>query len=278
MTEKFNVPIIKHLEDVDDLLQNRDSGLLPEQEHLAEALADEIYEHAISNNFKILLFCVSPKKRAQETAELVRKSLSNRPVSLKIISEVDTNLQEINQGEFILPLDYEPGDTFPGLKIAGKIFSSETFNPDTTQKDNLNYHFGDPLPQPDGTYKYPELKDFFSRAGESYKDILLRFYSQIIKLSKNVQRFKDKVEPVIFTHGQPHQIFTNLFEVAEMVHKEGFTFETGKLPRICWDLYREKRKGIVPFGQIIFISTEHVCRPEMIEILEKEIDYLSNNV
>jgi hypothetical protein len=274
MSERFNVPIIKHLEDKDDLLQNRDAGLVPEQEHLAEDLADEIYDHAIANNFKILVFCISPKRRAMETAELVKKSLAERPVRLKIVSEVDDNLREINQGKFILPEDYKPGDSFAGLKIAGKVFSAETFNAEDSSKDNLDYHFGDPLLQPDGSYKYPELAQYFSEYGESYKDVLLRFYSQIVKLSENVERFKDKVEPVIFTHGQPHQIFTNLAEVAEKVYNEGFNFETGTLPRVCWDLYQARRKGVVPFGQIIFISIEHVCRPEMIEKIKEEIIYL----
>lgn len=276
MSEKLDIPIIKHLEDIDDLLQNRDAGLLPEQEHLAEALADEIYEHAISNNFKILLFCVSPKKRSIETAGLVRSKLSEKPVKLKIISEIDDNLREINQGKFILPEDYNPGDSFIGLKIAGKIFSAETFNIENPSNDNLNYHFGDPLLQIDGTFKYPELTRYFSEYGESYKDVLLRFYSQIVKLSENIERFKDKVEPVIFTHGQPHQIFTNLAEVAEKVYNDDFSLKTGTLPRVCWDLYQARRKGVIPFGQIIFISIEHVCRPEMIEILNREIAYLKN--
>jgi len=209
-----------------------------------------------------------------ETAELVKNYLVDKPIKLKIVSEVDNNLREIDQGKFILPEDYKPGDSFAGLKIAGKIFSSETFNPDDSYKDNLDYHFGDPLLQSDGTYKYPELAQYFSEYGESYRDVLIRFYSQIVKLSENLERFKDKVAPVVFTHGQPHQIFTNLSEVADMMHDEGFTFETGTLPRVCWDLYQKKRKGVVPFGEIIFISIEHVCRPEMIQKLKEEIAYL----
>jgi len=65
MREKFEIPIAKHLEDEDDLFQNRDAGIIPNQEHLAESMADSIYKHAIEHNFKILLFCISPKKRAQ---------------------------------------------------------------------------------------------------------------------------------------------------------------------------------------------------------------------
>jgi hypothetical protein len=276
MSEKFNIPIAKHLEDVDDLFQNRDAGLVPNQEHLADTMADSIYEHALTHNFKILLFCISPKKRALETAELIRGKLATKEIKLPIITEVDTNLREIDQGKFILPEGYIAGEPFLGLKIAGKIFSAETFNSKDSSLDNLNYHFGDPLLQNDGTYKYPELEEYFDEPGESYKEVLLRFYSLVIKLSKNLERFNDKVEPVIFTHGQPHQIFTNLAEVAEMVDKNGLIFEPGSLPRICWDLYTSKRKGVTPFGEMNFVSVEQLCKPEIVELLKKEVAALES--
>lgn len=274
MSEKIHIPIAKHLEDQDDLLENRDAGLVPGQEQRASDMAESIYEHAISHEFKILLFCISPKKRAMETAELVKKNLADKEIQLPIISEIDTNLREIDQGKFILPEDYKAGDHFPGLKIAGKIFGSETFNPNDPSEDNLDYHFGDSLPQADGTDKYPELRQYFSESGESYKDVLLRFYSEVIKLSENLERFKDKVEPVIFTHGQPHQIFTDLSEVAEKIDTEGLTFKPGGLPRICWNIYQSRRRDVVPFGQIAFVSVERLCKPEIIEVLKKEIAYL----
>ena len=277
MSEKLNIPIAKHLEDKDDLLQGRDAELVAGQEHLAVNIADAIYNHAISNNFKILVFCISPKKRSVETAKLVENNLASRQLKLNIVSEIDPNLREIEQGKFILPEDYKPGDSFIGLKVAGKIFSTETFNLNDSSRDNLDYHFGDPLLQENGTYKYPELRKYFSEPGESYRDVLVRFYSQVIKLSKNLERFSDKIEPVIFTHGQPHQIFTNLSEVAEKIETENFTFEVGSLPRICWDLYQTKRKGVIPFGEIAFVSIEHICKPKIIELLKKEVTYLVNN-
>jgi len=187
---------------------------------------------------------------------------------------LDYNLREIDQGKFILPEGYVAGEHFPGLKIAGRIFSTETFSDENPQKDNLDYHFGDPLLQEDGTYKYPGLKEYFDDSGESYKDVLLRFYTQVIKLSENLERFKDKVEPVIFTHGQPHQIFTNLSEIANMIDKENFTFEPGSLPRVCWDLYKKNRKGVVPFGEMAFVSIEQLCKPKMVDLLKKEVEVL----
>lgn len=40
MSEKFDIPIAKHLEDEDDLFENRDAGLLDGQEQLAANMAD----------------------------------------------------------------------------------------------------------------------------------------------------------------------------------------------------------------------------------------------
>ncbi|MDP9249093.1 MAG: hypothetical protein M3M85_01095 [bacterium] len=274
MSEKLSISVAKHLEDENDLSKNRDAGLVPGQEQLAFSMAEAIHEHAISNKFRILLFYVSPKKRALETAELVKKCLADKTDKLRIILKVDTNLREIDQGRFILPESYQTGDHFPGLKIAGQIFSAETFNSENPANDNLNYHFGDPLLQTDGTYKYPELLQYFSERGESYRDILLRFYGEVIKFSGSLERLKDKVDPVIFTHGQPHQIFLNLSQVAEKVEKEGFNVEVGKLPRICWDLYQTTRLGVIPFGQLTFISIENVCKPKMVDILKREITHL----
>lgn len=273
MSEQFHIPIAKHLEDKDNLHEGRDAELVPGQEHLAENMAEAIYQHAIEHEFEVLVFCISTKKRAQQTAELVEEKLSQKEHKFRIISTTENDLREIDQGTFVLPPDYKEGDEFAGLKMAGKIFSAETFNVEDSTQDNLNYHYGDPLLQTDGTYKYPELAEHFSSYGESYKEVMLRFYKQVIKLSENMDRFGDKVMPVIFTHGQPHQIFSNLSEVAEKIEKEGVTFEAGQLPRLCWDLYREKKKEKIPFGQIAFVSIEHICNPSVIALLRREIDF-----
>jgi broad specificity phosphatase PhoE len=274
--EKFKLPIAKHLEDEDDLRKKRDAELVPGQEERAQQMADSVYKHALNNDFKVLLFCVSPKKRAQETSLLVKKLIEEKAVKIPILVETDANLREIDQGEFLLPEDYEPGNQYEGLKKAGRIFSEETFSSIDPSLDNLNYHFGDPLLQEDGTYKYPELKQYFIKSGESYTDVLLRFYSQVVKLCENMERFRGKVDPVIFTHGQPHQIYSNLSEVAELIEKDGLNFEAGELPRICWNLYKQRKQGVVPFGEIAFVSIEHICNPKVIELLKREIGYLQS--
>lgn len=99
----------------------------------------------------------------------------------------------------------------------------------------------------------------------------------MITLSQNSKRFGDKVDPIIFTHGQPHQIFTGLSEVAEKIIRGGFTFVPGTLPRVCWDMYKANRKGVVPYGEIAYVSIEHIINPEIISLLRNEIEILQSS-
>ena len=58
------IPIVKHLEDIDDLTIGRDTGIIPGQEGLARKLADEIYKYSLENEYENLIFTISSKKRA----------------------------------------------------------------------------------------------------------------------------------------------------------------------------------------------------------------------
>lgn len=276
MQEKLKIPIAEHLEDQDDLLMGRDTELIAGQEHLAKEMADKIYGHAIENGIKAMVFCVSPKKRVLETAKLVEKYLSDKTVKIHILFDVDPNLREMDQGKFILPVEYKAGDDFKGLTIARKVFMREIQNPDNPSQENFNYHFGDPLPREDGTYKYPELKKYFTESGESFKEMLIRYFSEVVKLSENLKRFSDKTEPVIFTHGQPRQFFVILEEIAKKMAGEGHRFEPGDLPRLCRDAYKPRVQGLAPYGQVGFVSVESVYNPEIINILKEEIARLES--
>lgn len=274
MKEGYKIPIIKHLEDQDNLLQGRDAELIPGQVEEVEEISKALYEDILEQGFKAVILDISPKKRAQSTASLVSASLREKLPNIHILKRVSENLREIDQGDFVLPENYIPGDEFQGLKIAGRIFSNETFNPIDPKLDNLTYKFGDPFLQEDGSYKYPELLEYFSDSGESYRDVLMRFYGEVIELAETLPRYGKDVGPVVFTHGQPHQIFNDLSVVADRIKKEGFTFEPGELPRICWDIYQNRRKDVVPFGKIDFVSAEHICDPEMIKLLSREVSIL----
>jgi broad specificity phosphatase PhoE len=258
------IPVVKHLEDIDDLTIGRDTGICQGQKHLARKLADEIYKYSLENEYKKLIFTISSKKRAMETAELVKDILLKKKSQIKIIFTIDENLREIDQEYFVLPNNYEAGDYFNGLKIAGKIFSEETFS----EEDNLTYQFGD-FSTKDAKNKYLELKQYFRSYGESYKDVLLRFYNQVMKFSESIRDFDEKgVGVVIFTHGQPHQIFTDLSLVANKIKNNGYILRKGDLPRTYWNLYKARKKGVIPFGETAYVSVKNIYDSNMIKILE----------
>jgi broad specificity phosphatase PhoE len=274
--EKIKIPIVKHLEDRDDLTEGRDAGLLEDQEEEVEKIAETLLKEAKEKGVPILVFCVSPKKRAQETAVLVKKSILEKDPSIKIITENSKNLREIDQGDFVLPENYKPGDSFEGLKLANKIFAKERFNDENPDKDNLLYKFGDPVLKEDGSYKYPELKEYFTEPGESYRDVLVRLYSEAVKLSENMEKFTNRALPIVFTHGQPHQIFNDLAFVSEKIKNQGFSFKTGELARICWEVYNERRKDVVPFGKVDIVDIDNILDKNLIGILKDEVEYLKN--
>ena len=227
------IPIVKHLEDLDDLTLGRDSGLVANQENLAYEIAQDILELAHSEDIKTFMFYISTKKRARETAIMVRQVLrSISKKSINVLMKYSENLREIDQGSFILPPSYKPGDNFEGLSIANKILSKERFGESGENNDNLFYRFGDPVKLNEGVYKYPELVNYFNAPGESYADVLIRFYTEVIAISQCFEGNKHGIYHAVFTHGQPHQIFNDLSIVSHMMCENNFRFKTGTLPRI----------------------------------------------
>ncbi len=276
MAERVKIPIVRHLTDQDDLTQGRDAGLQAGQEAQVNVITETLTEEILKGDYRIILFLTSPKKRSVETASLVNESVTLRISNIHILQKSIKDLREIDQGSFILPADYKPGDALEGFALAGHVFFHETFSPVQPSLDNLRYRYGDALLQSDGAYKYPELKQFFKSPGESYRDVQLRVYRQILILAQNLDRYGTHVKPVIFTHGQPLQIFKDLQIVSEEILERGFSFDTGQLARICWDMYNERKPRKRNFGQVEFVSPQNLTHPEIISLLREEISFLEN--
>lgn len=277
MSESIKYPIIRHLEDEDNLFEKRDGNLLPGQEAQAREIASTLYSEILDKDASILLLVTSPKKRAIQTAEMVAKDLQPRTRKIHIIRHADKLLTDQYQGELILPGTYKAGDNFEGLAIAKRIFEKETFGDADSPNGNVNYHFGDPLLQENGTYTYPELREYFSKSGESYRDVFIRLLSALLGVSKNVGRFKDeKVFPVIFTHSQAKQIFKDLETLAEQHGLRKLNYKTGQLGKICWDMYK-KRKAENPHSDTVdYITVDALLKAEVVGLLQNEVAYLKN--
>ena len=82
--------------------------------------------------------------------------------------------------------------------------------------------------------------------------------------------------PVVFTHGQPYQVFRDLAEVAEMIKNQGFKLSPGELPRVCQSVYKARvaREGTIPPGKVDTVSIEFANDPEIISILKREMAVL----
>lgn len=273
-----NIPIIRHLNEVDDLSEDfRDGELLPDQDEKALIIAERVYEEIVATNKKAVIFLTSPRKRATATAELIGEKLKDIDNNLKIRISTNDNLVAIKEGRFILPEAYEAGDYFIGLELGAKFFSAEVHaSDDGVSQDNYLYRFGDPLIQPDGTYKYPELAEYFSSSGENYCEVLIRIYTLVIQTARNVERLRGDVCVSVLTHGQPAQMFKDLNSVATRHSSSPRNFQTGTLPKLCWEEYKSRDKNERVTGQTDFISIENLLNEDFIKILEDEIRYLQN--
>ncbi|KKS38299.1 MAG: hypothetical protein A3G49_06235 [Candidatus Sungbacteria bacterium RIFCSPLOWO2_12_FULL_41_11] len=268
------IPVIRHFEDIDDLLNfGRDGNLVPGQESKAVLIAQDIYTEAKKEGKGAVMFICSNKKRAIQTADLIVGELRKVDDKLKLRIVAEKNLDAIQQGKPILPPDYKPGDKFIGFDLANKIFTKEVFAFDD---GNHLYKFGDPVLQDDGSYKYPELVPYFESYGESNRDLLLRIYDLIVRIYEKLDKLNSKTEVVVVTHAQLYQIFRDLNMVANMVKNEELELVTGELPKLCWNLYSERFKNEKPTYGINYISIENLRDPEMIGLLKKEIEHLKN--
>ncbi len=270
------IPIVRHLEDIDDLsFFGRDGSLVPGQEKKAELIAAEILSEVKSQGSSSVFFISSPRNRAFETAELIRDPLTLKQPDLKVKIACSEDMRENDQGKPVLPSNYKPGDNFEGFKIAGKIFIEEVFGADLGGKDNLLYRYGDPVLQQDGTYKYPELRKFFETPGESYRDVLVRVYSGLISFTERLNTLSSKTKIVVITHSQIIQIFKDLVEVANLINDGKLIVNSGELPRKCWETYKKRGKKLSS-GSTEMLSIESIYNPHMIDLLKRELVILQN--
>ena len=267
---KNNLVFGGHLEEFDNLEKwGRDAPLNMDREDNQEALVkmiDGTAKQMVENGRNAVLFISSSKIRSKETSQLIADGLKNKLGNdIKIRYFEDENLDSNCQGEFILPDNYSAGEVFQGLKIAGKIYGKESF-----QEKNLHYRFGDPFMQEDGSYKYPELLDFFSKSGESYSEPLVRMITSVLDLSKKVHKLEKNVEVVIVAHGLTYHILRGLGVIGCQILKDGLVIEPGELAYKIWEVYfsRESELRETVYGML---DITNLGNSELLKMLEDEI-------
>lgn len=273
------ISVIRHLDEIDDLDKyGRDGVLVDGQENKAEEIAGELYKELKERNKKAVLFVASPRIRTKQSAKIVINALLKKDSTLKCSLVQENDLREIDQGKFILPADYIKGERYEGLSIADKIFTKETHASDYGEKnDNYDYRYGDPVLIEDRQYKYPDLNQFFIEYGESYRDVLLRIYSLVIKTSEKINKLGENTELVVVTHGQTTQIFRDLKEVASLIKNKLVEYKEGELPKLCWGLYKKRDSSKKVTGSLDIISVEDLADPYLVEILKNETSFLKIN-
>ena len=271
---KNEIILIRHFDDVDDLsIEGRDAVLLPGQEHKAFTVAKSLVEECQRLDVSVLFFTLSTKIRTQQTVSLIADEVKKLNPSLKIRTSLEKDLRAIDEGVPVLPENYKAGDLFDGFSIANRIFSREVHKSDHGDfTDNIDYRHADPIV--DNEEKYPELQEKFSAPGESYREVMQRLLSLVVKFKELQERSSEKTKFVIVTHAQPSQIIKDLVEVFSKIKNKSIVYEDGALLKLCWESYNKRDPSERVTGRIDFVTTDLLFDDELFTLLKNEIDIL----
>lgn len=263
-----------HLEETDDLKRfKRDAPveLNPENLIILDQIVEALEKKIRTDNSKALILVTSSKLRSVKTAELIAQILKSKlGDSFKIRFSVDSNLDAPDQGDFLLPENYNPGDFFEGLKVASKIFLDQSLG----EKGDLYYRFGDPVLQDDGNYKFPELSKYFVQFGETYGESLSRVLISVIKASDKFNKFRGTMEISVIAHGFTFHILRGLSFLAKKVGDENLQIKPGELATKLWEVYQQHPVSLktTPFSSIDF---SELGDQQLIQILKNEVEFLN---
>lgn len=262
------VILMRHLQDEDNLLVGgNDAGLMEAELPKARHTAVEILKRSKESNFEQIFIFSSSKKRAELTAREVGKELGNE---FPVVIEVDSRIREIDQGDYILPAGYKPGDRFQVLQDAWLNFFKETF-----ENENLDYRFGNPLKKVNGGYKYPGIAGHFRSYGENQVEFSIRFYSFIADLCDRF-RGQEKLLPIVVTHQAMTARFAEIIKIAEKVKSGQIAqIKPGTMPLLEWQQFEEinsDRDVFIEFGGVTTFPLSELY--DFTDILKSEINYL----
>ena len=273
---KKDILFVGHLQEIDDLRSyGRDAPLLETEKNKQDLkkIVDAIELKIRETNKKAVLFVTSPRIRAKETARLVSLKLREKlGDGFKFRYSTDENMKSTEQGEFILPENYEAGSFFEGLSIASKIFIQESLE---QKNKNLNYRFGDPVIEPDGSFKYAELAKYFKASGETYAESLIRIFNSIIEMSKKINKLDKNTEVVLVSHGFNFHILRGLTIIGEKIKKDEVNLNHGDFVFKIWEIYKNNTEDFKSLAYVPLDITD-LGNEELILFLSKEVEFLKN--
>lgn len=258
-----------HLEEVDDLkTYGRDAPLAETEKNKEDlnAIVDTIVSRIQEFDKKAVMLISSSKTRSEETARLIGAEIKKRlgdDIKVRYVSEED--LRAPDQGEFILPENYEPGSFFEGLKVASDIFYEESLS---HSSQNVHYKFGDPVLRPDGSYKYPVLAEYFKASGETYAESLSRLLKLVIKMGEKAEKLDSPVEIVVVAHGFTYHIFRGLSILAEKIKNKEVQVGVGSIPHRVSEIY-ESRTEELSDRMCVPLDATNLGDKELLDLLKK---------
>lgn len=252
--------IIRHLKDIDDLrFDQRDTPLQPNQEGLLLPTAESIVNLCKTQGKSGIHIITSPKARTLDTTRLFSAHVVNLASDLTITTEVDDRIRELDQGEFLLPVDYIPGTKFQPLNTAWDAFIEQSFC-----THNIDYHFGDPINNGESCV-YPEL-NIFSKVGESQREFTIRTYSFILDLINQVKNSPSTL-PVVITHQALLHRVLEISEVAKKIRSQQLEVGSGDLPFLEYEQLHDLNTSVVISNEG---SNANAVNLSLLEIMEIE--------
>lgn len=191
-----NIFIMRHFKDEDNLFEANDNPILNSELLKVGILAEIITSEAFKSNINHAYFFTSNKKRAIITAREIAKKIEN---VLPATIEIDPRIREIDQGNYILPPTYNPGDFYSPLAKAWGVYFAETF-----ENKNITYRFGDPLGghiDNDETWQEALKREAREEAGVTIINILVIGYIFIEHIARKTDlRYPSKaIIPITFS-------------------------------------------------------------------------------
>lgn len=267
---KRTLLFIGHLEEVDDLDKwGRDAPFADTEANLIKLnlLSNALKTKINDSGRKVVMFLTSPKICPKQTAKMlaseIKKKIGNdirfRYVSIE-------GLKPTYEGSFTLSIE----NLNDGLKKASNIFSKEALEPSIR---NFHYRFGDPILLSDGSYKYIELRKYFSSYGETYSESLSRVFMSVIRMSDKVHKLSSNVEVVLISHSFNYFILKGLSLLGKEIIEKGLQIKPGDIVEYLWNNYKTRRGEL---KEILYTELDYsyLCNKSLIQLLWDEIYFM----
>lgn len=272
---KMTMLFVGHLEEVDDLNKwGRDAPFADTEANLIklELLSKALITKINNSGRKAVMFLTSPKICPKQSARMLASEIKKKieaDIRFRYIS-IDA-LKPTYEGAFNLPSEYFPSTLYDGLKKALNIFSKEALEPSVR---NFHYRFGDPILLSDGSYKYPEIRKYFSSYGETYSESLTRVFMSVISMSDKVHKLNSNVEVVLISHSFNYFILKGLSLLGKEIIEKGIQIKPGDIVEYLWNNYKTRRGEL---KEVLYTELDYsyLCNKSLIKLLWEEIYFMN---